>query len=178
MKKPSDFVSEQLFADPEAKVFAILDGASVPKLLDHLAPHAGEYECLYRGELKPDVAAAAPYLVELKADSELTPWILQQGWGKHWGIFVQSPEELPAMRRHFRTFLIVHNSEGKPLYFRYYDPRVLRTYLPTCNAEELGTIFGPVTAYVMEGEKPEALLRFRLKEGKLAADTKPVGGGE
>ena len=98
MKKLSGLISDHLFSDPEASVFAVLDGASVPKLLDHLAPHASEYECLYRGELKPDLAAAAPYLVSLKADSELTQWIVGEGWGKHWGIFAICQAPLPVMR--------------------------------------------------------------------------------
>ena len=175
MTKTSGVICDQLFTDSESKVYAVLDGASVPKLLEHLAPHAGEYECLYRGELKPDLAAAAPYLVSLKPDSELTEWIVEKGWGKHWGVFIRSEAELPALRRHFRTFLIVHTSEGKPLYFRYYDPRVLRVHLPTCNAEELNQMFGPVTAYLMEAEKPGALMQFRLKDGTLASDTKAIG---
>jgi len=174
MTKISGAISEHLFAESESKVYAVLDGASVPKLLEHLAPHASEYECLYRGELKPDLAAAAPYLVSLKPDSELTEWILQ-GWGKHWGVFVLSQAELPVLRRHFRTFLVVHTSEGKPLYFRYYDPRVLRVHLPTCNAEELNQMFGPVDAYIMEAEKPEVLMQFRMKDGALSSETKPLG---
>jgi hypothetical protein len=174
MTKTSGAICDLLFADPQAKVYAVLDGASVPKLLERLAPHASEYECLYRGEMKPDLAAAAPYLVSLRPDSELTEWIVQQGWGKHWGVFVLSEAELPVLRRHFRTFLIVHTSEGKPLYFRYYDPRVLRVHLPTCNAEELEQMFGPVNAYIMESEKPEVLMQFRVKDGSLATETKPL----
>jgi len=46
------------------------------------------------------------------------------------------------MRQHFRRFITVHDESGKPLLFRYYDPRVLRTFLPTCNAKELAEIFG------------------------------------
>jgi hypothetical protein len=174
MTKLSDLISEHLFADSQAKVFAVLDGASVPSLLEHLAPHTPEYECLYRGELKPDVAAAAPYLVHLKADSDLTNWVIEQGWGKHWGVFAICQAELPVMRRHFRSFLLVHDSEGKALYFRYYDPRVLRTHLPTCNAEELATMFGPVSAYVMESEKPAVLMQFRLNGGDLVSEAKPL----
>jgi hypothetical protein len=177
MSKLTDAVRDHLYADEEGKVYAVLDGASIPNLLEKLAPHAGEYECLYRGELKPDLASAAPYLVYLPEDSDLTSWILQQGWGKHWGVFVNSPADLPTLRRHFRTFLMVHTSEGMPLYFRYYDPRVLRVHLPTCNAEELKTMFGPVTAYVTESDKPGVLMHFRLKNGALATDTKPLAQG-
>jgi len=64
---------------------------------------------------------------------------------------------------------MVHDEAGKPLYFRFYDPRVLRTYLPTCNASELAQIFGPVECYVQEGEDPGVLLRFRQAGGKLVA---------
>ena len=169
MTKLSGSIRDRLFADPEAKVYAILDGASVPGLLPRLAPHAGEYECLYRGDMTPDLAAAAPYLVSLKDDSELTDWIIAQGWGRHWGVFVLGDSALPVMRRHFRSFLIVHTAEGKPLYFRYYDPRVLRVHLPMCNAEELQSIFGPATAFLMEAERPDVMIDFRLKEdGALA----------
>lgn len=36
--------------------------------------------------------------------------------------------------------------------FRYYDPRVLRVYLPTCRPDELRTVFGPIRSYLVEGE--------------------------
>jgi hypothetical protein len=57
-----------------------------------------------------------------------TNWILEHGWGKNCGIFATSAADLRQMRRHLRTFLVVHDEEGKPLYFRYYDPRVLRVF--------------------------------------------------
>lgn len=167
MKNIAGAVAADLFAEEGASVFAILDGASVPDLLEKLHQHRPEFECLYRGELKPDLAHAAPYLVRLEPDAELTEWILGQGWGNHWGVFVIAPADLPALRRHFRRLLIVHDGEGKPLYFRYYDPRVLRTYLPTCNAEELAAMFGAVVAYVLEDENPQTLLRFQAASGAL-----------
>jgi hypothetical protein len=62
---------------------------------------------------------------------------------------------------------MVYSPEAKPMYFRYYDPRVLRMYLPTCNAQELQTVFGPVTSYVVEDESPDALLRLSASQGTL-----------
>ena len=56
---------------------------------------------------------------------------------------------------------MVHGPDGKRLYFRYYDPRVLRVYLPTCNTEETKFIFGPLAAYFCEGETADTLLTFR-----------------
>lgn len=149
-----------LYGNDETQVYAVLDGASIPNLLSLLAEHEVEQVCLYRGELDPELAQAAPYLVHLPMESPFSRLFLQGGWGQHWGILVLSRETLRALRMHFRKFLMVSAPDGKPLYFRYYDPRVLRVYLPTCNGDELETLFGPVSAYVLEGEKPDVLLRF------------------
>ncbi len=171
-----DAILGKLYRDENAAVHAILDGASVPGLQQHLVEQEPPYVCLYRGELEPDMAEVAPYLVKLVHDSPFTEWVIEQGWGKHWGIFAETgAADLNALRRHFRGFLTVHDPSGKPLLFRYYDPRVLRVYLPTCNADELKTIFGPVQAYVMEDENPGSMLRFLIKNGALAKQVERVG---
>ena len=160
-------ISECLFSDEETNVYVVLDGASVPGLLPSLDNHEPEYVCLYRGELAPDMAEVAPYLVYLDPKSEFTDWIISQGWGNHWGIFAVSPADLREVRQHFRSFLTVYDAEGKPLLFRYYDPRVLRVYLPTCNAQELATVFGPVERYILEDEDANAMIQFRISSGSL-----------
>ncbi len=160
-------VSQRLFAEKEAQAFAVLDGASIPDLRMSLHRHQPEHVCLYRGELAPDMAEVAPYLVRLELNSEFTNWVLTQGWGQHWGIFAIVPADMREMRQHFRRFLTVYDPNGKPLVFRYYDPRVLRVYLPTCNSEELTTVFGPVTSFILEDENPNTALRFRTAAGSL-----------
>jgi hypothetical protein len=123
--------------------------------------------CLYRGELPPDLAACAPYLVHLQVETAFTEWIVREGWGKHWGIFALSSSDLRVLRNHFRALLTVYDPDGKPVLFRYYDPRVLRIYLPTCNREELGTFFGPVDSYVLEDEDGEGGMRFQIASDTL-----------
>ncbi len=156
---------QQLFAMPSTKVYAILDGASIPQLPEVLARLEVEAECLYRGELAPDLAEAAPYLAHVLFDHPFTDWLLQEGWGRHWGIFAISHADLRTLRMHLRTFLKVYGPDLKPLYFRYYDPRVLRSYLPTCNAQELQTIFGPVLRYLLEDSAAQRLLKFSIVDG-------------
>jgi len=174
MKSISDEVREFLFGDG-AGVFAILDGASVRELREKLHQLRPEFECLYRGELEPDMAEVAPYLIRLEPKSEFTNWVLEQGWGKHWGIFACTRADLHTIRQHLRRFLTVHDESGKPMYFRFYDPRVLRVYLPTCNASELAEFFGPVENFVMEGEDPGTLLRMRQSSGALATSKEQLG---
>jgi len=158
-KVPVKALREQLFSDLETQVYAVLDGASVPNLLSELEASQTRNQCLLRGELDPALANAAPYLVHLQADSPLTDWLLK-GWGNHWGIFVITQAEFIDLRKHLRAILVVYDPDGKPLYFRYYDPRVLQVYLTTCNAQETKQVFGPVLAYITEGQTAKTLLRF------------------
>ena len=168
-----ELVGQYLFGE-EANVYAVLDGASVPALQEQIYQLEPEYYCLYRGELEPDMAEVAPYLVQLENSSKFTDWVIEEGWGNHWGIFALSSVNLREMRRHLRSLLIVYSGDGRPLKFRYYDPRVLRKYLPTCNAEELSTIFGPVSCYLLEDEDPATALRFGAKGNDLRKESLPL----
>jgi hypothetical protein len=87
-------------------------------------------------------------------------WLLTNGWGNSWGIFLVSSTSLETLRRHFRRFLLVRDGAGNELYFRFYDPRVLRTFLPTCTGAETKRLFGPVGIYLMEAENGEAVSFF------------------
>lgn len=157
-------IYKELFSIPKSRVYAILDGASIKDLLFSLDEHEPDCFCLYSGTLPHDVEACAPYLIQLEKDSQFTQWILENGWGNHWGIFAVAPDKIKAMRKHFRSFIKVKDPEGTTLFFRYYDPRVLKIYLPTCNKNELATIFGPVICYIQEGDRPDTLLKFRLQD--------------
>src|SRR5260221_341825 len=73
-------LAEVVFEANDSPVFAVLDGASVPKLIESLYEHKPEHCCLYPGELKPDMATVAPYLVRLEAGKEFTDLVLRKGW--------------------------------------------------------------------------------------------------
>jgi Domain of unknown function (DUF4123) len=153
------------------KTYAILDGAAAPGLLDQLYAEGKrpEFVCLYRGELEPDIAEVAPYLVRLEPGTPFTDWLLMEGWGKSFGVYVRSVAAMDVLRRHFRRFLRVKDPQGKTLYFRFYDPRVLRNFLPTCNLEELETLFGPLSCYLCEGDSPDSLLELTKRNAQLMA---------
>ncbi len=58
-------------------------------------------------------------------------WIVENLWEDPWGIFAVAPTNLEALRKHFRRFLKVEDPDGKEMLFRFYDPRVLPTFLTT-----------------------------------------------
>lgn len=51
--------------------------------------------------------------------------------------------------------------------FRFYDPRVMRKFLPTCDAEQLKVFFGNVDTYFVEAEEGEILLAYSNNHGEL-----------
>ncbi|MCK4784059.1 MAG: DUF4123 domain-containing protein, partial [Desulfobacteraceae bacterium] len=112
----------------------------------------------------------------LEYDSPFAKLVFEKGWGNHWGIFAITPAEVNIrdMRKHFRRFLMVYDPEGKLIYFRYYDPRVLRVYLPTCNAEEIRIVLGPISCYILEDEDSSVLLRFTSDGQKVRAEKVPL----
>jgi hypothetical protein len=173
--KIAQAVKTQLFSAQGTRVFTILDGASVPGLPTHLASFNPEHICLYRGELEPDLAEVAPYLVFLERDAPFTDWVISNGWGQHWGIFGITQADMNELRKHFRKFLMVYDESGKSLYFRYYDPRVMQAYLPTCNADELKIVFGPVVKYLMENGNPGSARKFMFVNNALQDDRLLLG---
>ena len=163
--RPPD-LPRHLFAEAKYHAYAVLDGAANPDLIDHL--YDGErpdFACLYRGELEPDMAECAPYLVRLEQGSPFTQWLIDHCLGKHWGILALSRASLPAMLLHFRKHAMVYNRDRQPRLFRYYDPRVLRGFLRKCDAEQLDDFFGPVAAFFAEAEDGENHIRFDWSVG-------------
>jgi hypothetical protein len=156
-----DRLIAQLWGREPEVVYAIVDGARDPRVHPAVVGSGLAYQCLFAGALVPELAAAAPYLVRLDPLAEFTRTLLRLGWGKSFGIFLASQASIEALRVHFRRFLRVQGPGRKTMFFRYYDPRVLRSYLPTCNDVEIEVIFGPVARYLVEAAAPEQILEYR-----------------
>ena len=161
-------IYDELFFDAKLQVCAVIDGASAKGLLKQISSHKPKHCCLFTGDLHPEIAQTAPYLTMLEKDSPFTDWLINV-WGNHFGIFAIAPGDIEfiRLRNHFRSFLRVRDPDGRPLFFRYYDPRVLQVYLPTCNAKELDVLFGPLRFYVTEEKDPEVMTRFYLDNDEL-----------
>ncbi len=145
------------------EVFAVLDGARSRRIAPWIRLRTLEYECLFRGDLSPRLSDAAPYVVHLKRDDGFTSELLERAWSRAWGIFTRVPDgvSLERHRRHLRTLLRVKDESGRKLVFRFYDPRVLRVYLPTCTGDEAQTFFGPLPEILAESEDGGSLLSYR-----------------
>jgi len=152
------------------QVHAVIDGARDTRIVPLLRATGLEYTCLFSGPLSPALQAAAPYLVHLSPAAALTRQMFEFGWGQGWAVFVRAPAHvtLAQLRRHLRTLLRVQDEAERILMFRFYDPRVLRTYLPTCTESEAAQVLGPITEFAFENECADALLRFRREDARRA----------
>jgi hypothetical protein len=144
-----------------APLFVVIDAAREAVATELLQPSRLRYQQLFEGQAADPSAAHFPVLVELGQASALgvgkdtqtfLETLLRSGWGNSWGIFCTSQSTFEDLLGHFRSFLLMR--------IRFYDPRVLRALLPTCEPQELRAIFGPVASYVVESERPDMMLAF------------------
>jgi hypothetical protein len=149
------------------RVYAILDAARDPRVRPAVLGSGQPHVCLYSGKVPEPILAVAPYLVELAEKSPFTASLLEEGWGESWGVFTLSAATLEELRRHLKRLLKVEGPRGETMLFRFYDPRVLRVYLPTCTAAELGAVFGPVGMFALEGASSAEALRFHRADDRL-----------
>ncbi len=143
-----------------ALLYALLDAARAPAVPALLRSSGEEFQSLYEGPKGEEMADFAPYLVRLPAASALLPALVAQGWGKSWGVYLTCGRPFKDVRRHFRHFLLVELHDGREVYFRFYDPRVLGPFLPTCGPEQVKEFFGPVECFYVEGDAGRRLTRF------------------
>ena len=129
------------------------------------------------------LAHCAPYLVALRPDSGLLERLVREGWGARWGIFFACARPFKDVRRHLRRFLLVEDDvTAEKYYFRFYDPRTLRVFLPSCTPRQRADFFGEIACFFAEGERGE-LRRFTpepaviVKEPAVSALALEVASG-
>ena len=147
----------------------MLDGARDPRIRRWVLDTRAPSWCLYRGTLPAPLEDAAPWLLRLVPGHSYVEQFFVRGWHRSWGILLASAAPSRELRRHLRRFLRVRTEDGRILAFRYYDPRVLRAYLPTCTPAEIGAFFGPISCMVAEAEDAFAAHVFRPTDEGLDA---------
>jgi hypothetical protein len=122
-----------------------------------------------------DFQEITPHLFPCETDSQLYDWITTDGRGDSWGIFIKSELDLETLATQLQKLLIVSmQTDGRQVYFRFYDPRVLRGFLPTCQTTQLKEIFTGVENFYCEDEDDDYQLHFSLENEQLKIEKIPV----
>lgn len=141
-------------------LFALLDAARDDRILEILRESPEEQRSLYDGAQGDALAEVAPHLVALPRGSALAARLVREGWGRSWGVYLTSRRPLAEVRAHLRRLTTVTvGGSARRFYFRFYDPRVLRTFLPTCSVRQEADVFGDrdIEGFVVEAEDGEPL---------------------
>jgi hypothetical protein len=133
------------------RVWAILDAAREDRIPAFLEACDAEHVSLFEGPRARDLKSVAPFLAMIPNGSKILRILLREGWGKSWGVYFTSPAAMPDLRRHLQQFLTMQDAAGRRYIYRFYDPRVLRSSLPTTLGYERVRFFGPIARFVFEG---------------------------
>ncbi|GAA4343211.1 DUF4123 domain-containing protein [Flaviaesturariibacter amylovorans] len=149
------------------KTVLLLDAARMDAHFETASSFTLQRFSLYAHPKNDLLHSVAPWIFEYPGPPAFAEFFRTEGWGQSWGVLVGSGADINELHRHFRRFLTVRLEDGEELYFRFYDPRVLRVFLPTCSPAQLQEFFGPVGTFIVEDEDPQFALLYRLQRGVL-----------
>ncbi|MBK6919864.1 MAG: DUF4123 domain-containing protein [Deltaproteobacteria bacterium] len=135
---------------PPARVYALVDPARDDRIAAELASPGQRSICLYGVDLPGTLVAVAPHLVWLSGNSRFGQLFASQGRGRAWGMLLASHAPAETIATHLASLTRARLPDGRTVLFRFYDPRVMRRYLPTCTPDELDRVFGPIEAFLIE----------------------------
>lgn len=166
----------QVLTQQPKPLFVLLDAARDEKIFDTLFIQTSleYYESLFEGDEAEALQKFAPYLVQLSGQDDFLKKFLHDGWGENWGVYLTGEAPFHSLLAHLRRCTRVMLEDGRKVFFRFYDPRVLRVFLPTCTPEQATEFFGPITSYLVEDKNSEVLLQFSRGEQGIEVKKVPV----
>ncbi|WP_127960437.1 DUF4123 domain-containing protein [Serratia microhaemolytica] len=139
--------------------YAVIDAIHKSDISVLLDAYDTEWQCLWKGDAQAQFAFYAPYIVKLQVDTPFTEWLLEQGWGKNWGIFIRSYHSLTALTRHLRKFNQLYSEvDDHWVIFRYYAPEVVKNYLPFLPARDFAEFTDGLTQIIAENRQNNSVL--------------------
>lgn len=159
----------QLISSSDYTYYIVIDAAIDSEILDKAKELLKEdnHVCLCT-EQDIESGAGEPYLFKLDNESFLK-FIFEKYKISDFGIIAEFKAEtdFDVVVNHFRSLIKVRNHEGQLFYFRFYDPEVLRVFLPLCDKEQSEEFFDQVQAYYLSNETGSELLCFRKENHGL-----------
>jgi hypothetical protein len=169
-KSISEALADHLDLKPGENLYAVVDGAQDLELAYEAKILANaDIQSLFEGESADGMADVAPYFFQINTKCDfLKNW--SRRWGRNAGILFVSKFGADEIRRHLRGIFVVTDEEAQEFFFRFYDPRVIRSYLPTCKPEDLVEFFGRIDRFLVEDEELTFAVTYHNTENGLRTD--------
>lgn len=166
----ADEMNAVVGALPEGRLFAVYDGAKDDRIFSALlqAQDHVEVQSLYQGQRAHDFRQYCPYLIDLTDQPHILNSLLVLSLGHDWGIYIVASMDFAEMRRVLRkrTMAVLPDYED-PVFFRFYDPRVLPAFLKCSDYDEQENFFGPISDLICEQDRGDTLMTFTLRNKSL-----------
>lgn len=148
-------------AEPDI-LYAVVDASRSPMTIPPaLQAMTDKVTCLYRGKALEEFGDDTAWVAAIQPDESVLDWLVDNGFGKRWSIFLRSSLQLADIVRHLCKFTVILDDVGTAHFFRFYDPRTLRQYLPVFSTEQRAEFFQGVHAWYCENDvRPNELLKF------------------
>jgi hypothetical protein len=150
-------------------LYAVVDACLAYDFVERVQGRSGlEAKMLFKGAgtIYEEIDLVAPYLCSLLRDKGLiVEWLSRLG--DNAGVLFTSESPMTALHKHLRKNFVARDSTEQDYFFRFYDPRVLRGFLPACEPKEIRAFFGPLRTIIVEDNQPGNLIGFSLNRGSL-----------
>lgn len=157
-------VSEYLLREAgkkECNLYGIVDSARNDEVFRFFLNGEFNYKSLFEETKDLQLYGVSGFLVECKKESQLFNWMTTKAWGNCSCLFLITKVSFDEILAHFQQFNRVYLEDDEEVFFRFYDPRVLRAYLPTCTKTELDIFFGKVENFIFEDKDYNVLNAFK-----------------
>ncbi|CAG9211656.1 DUF4123 domain-containing protein [Burkholderia vietnamiensis] len=137
--------------DTPLNLYALVDGALSPDMLQFVTQRKAAWQCLYPDTmLEAASPAIAPYLVELRLDDSghaaLARALLRQSEHMDVVLWVASQMPLHHLTHYLHPFAEVELADERHALLRYYDPLILESLLETLTHKQHDRVIAPFRA--------------------------------
>jgi hypothetical protein len=159
-------------AEEGTHLFCLMDAVSNPHIVPHLVTALPvPSDCLFSGSAKQDLGDQTAWLADVTDDATALETLVDEGYAKGMLSFLLSPLELKPLIRHLKRFTKVRDPEGTEHFFRFYDPKVMRQYLPVFTASQRDMFFSQIICAIFEDTRDSTkLFRFAATDGALKSE--------
>lgn len=152
-------------------LFALVELADDPELLE-LLNESGEMFCALDESVEVDALGdAAPCLVAFSRGSPLLGALMEHTWGNGQAVFFTSDAPFSDVYAHWLS-RVEYDDEGAVMGAHFWVPEVLGELLAGLTGDDVGSFFGPVRAFLAEGDDEATMLRWTALDGR--AQSEPI----
>jgi Domain of unknown function (DUF4123) len=164
-----------------ARLYVVVDSAQNAELARTAwFDHGFETWSLFGENVDASMSSVAPHLVAVSSGRSGRDFL--DVWADHlWtnaGILLSCPADPVKVWEHLSRLFVVGDPEGRLMYFRFYDPRILRALMPTLRDSQISEVFGPIREFLVEDAVPGSISRWRPVRDGVECDRWRLAGDE